>query len=312
MIEAIEAFILAAENSSFSIAAKKQGKSQSAVSQLIHNLEIDLGYELFTRKGRFISLNENGHALLKQARMVKAQYSRFVQHAEQLKTSQKQRINIGIDPLLCPKNTTRLIQQFETTFSSVEVYLIYRDSEALNALLLGRELDIVIGGSDHFLPSSEFHTESIGLAENVWIATEEATKRINAAEQLFELSSYRYLIPPQFETEQLKCITDIASVWRIDDIDTLYRMSESGANIACIPHNALSKLYEHGSLRVINSRLLPIVKKGLALSWCLDTRTVPYCHWISQSLLNQATPDYHSSVKSVSFDSFKATACISS
>ncbi|MEZ9703741.1 LysR family transcriptional regulator [Vibrio breoganii] len=297
MIEAIEAFILAAEHNSFSIAAKKQGKSQSAVSQLIHNLEIDLGYELFTRKGRFISLNDNGHALLKQARLVRAQYSRFVQHAEQLKTNQKQRINIGIDPLLCPKNITRLIQQFEATFSSVEVYLVYRDSQALNELLLTRELDIVIGGSDNFLPASEFHTESIGLAENVWIATEEATQRINAAEQLFELSIYRYLIPPQFETEELKCITDIASVWRVDDIGTLYKMSESGSNIACIPHNALSLLFQYETLRVVNSRLLPVVKKGIALSWYLDTRTMPFCHWISQSLQNQATPDYHSSVK---------------
>ncbi|OBT15855.1 hypothetical protein A9264_06080 [Vibrio sp. UCD-FRSSP16_10] len=293
MIEAIEAFILAAENNSFSIAAKKLGKSQSAVSQLIHNLEIDLGYELFTRKGRFISLNDNGHALLKQARLVKAQYTRFVTHAEQLKTNQKQRINIGIDPLLCPKNTTRLIQQFEVTFSSVEVHLVYRDSQSLNTLLLAKELDIVIGGNDDFLPSSEFHTESIGSVENIWIAQEQSIARINSAEQLFELSSYRYLIPPQFETEALKAITDIASVWRIDDINTLYKMCESGSNIACIPHNALVTLSQHENLRVISSRLLPKVKKGLALSWYLDSRTTPFCHWISQSLQNNpnATPN---------------------
>ncbi|GAD78898.1 LysR family transcriptional regulator [Vibrio ezurae] len=284
MIEAIEAFILAAEHNSFSIAAKKQGKSQSAVSQLIHNLEIDLGYELFDRRGRFISLNDNGQALLKQARMVKAQYSRFVLHAEQLKTNQKQRINIGIDPLLCPKNTTRLIQQFEVTFSSVEVHLVYRDSQSLNELLLAKELDIVIGGNDAFLPASEYHTESIGTVENVWIAKEDAIQRINSAEQLFELSTYRYLIPPQFETESLKAITEIASVWRIDDIHTLFKMCESGSNIACIPHNALAALPMHEELRVVSSRLLPKVKKGLVLSWHLDTRTAPFCKWISQSL----------------------------
>ncbi|CAM2794167.1 LysR family transcriptional regulator [Vibrio rarus] len=284
MIEAIEAFILAAENNSFSLAAKKLGKSQSAVSQLIHNLEIDLDYELFARKGRFISLNDNGQALLKQARLVKAQYSRFVTHAEQLKTNQKQRIYIGIDPLLCPKNTTRLIQQFEVTFSSVEVHLTYRDSRSLNALLLSRELDIVIGSDDAFLPSSEFHTEHVGVVENVWIAEEGALARINSAEQLFELSSYRYLIPPQFETESLKAITDIASVWRIDDIHTLFKMCESGSNIACIPQNALAILSQYDNLRVINSRLLPKVKKGIALSWCLDTRTAPFCHWLSQSI----------------------------
>ncbi|GAM61491.1 lysR-family transcriptional regulator STM3020 [Vibrio ishigakensis] len=296
MIEAIEAFILAAEHNSFSIAAKKLGKSQSAVSQLIHNLEIDLGYDLFTRNGRFISLNDNGEALLKQARMVKAQHARFMQQAEQLKHNQKQQVRIGIDPLLSPRNITRLVQDFEATFPSVEVYLIYRDSKTLNDLLSAHDLDIVIGGCDDFLPASEFHTESIGVAENVWVATEENAKRINKAQELFELSTYRYLIPPQFNSDLLKSITDFASVWWVDDVVTLFQMCHSNSNIACIPRNALDSLSQYDSLRVLNSRFLPKVSKGLVLSWQLDARTRPFCQWISQALEIASKQDYRATV----------------
>ncbi|WP_261815588.1 LysR family transcriptional regulator [Vibrio gallicus] len=296
MIDAIEAFILAAENGSFSIAAKKLGKSQSAISQLIHNLEIDLGYELFTRNGRFISLNDNGAALLKQGRMVKAQHARFMQQAQQLKHNQKQQLKLGIDPLLCPTNITRLIQDFEATFPSVELYLIYRDSMALHQLLQQHQLDIVIGGRCEFVSASEFYTENIGVAENVWIAHKDNSIRINGALELFEMSTYRYLIPPQFQSDELKAITDFVSVWWMDDIPTLFQMCESNSSIACVPKTSLELLSQYDNLVVLNTRFLPKVSKGLVLSWQLDNRTHPFCEWISQALANVNQRDYRMTV----------------
>ena len=50
----IEAFVQAAELGSFSAAARRMGKAQSAVSTTIANLEIDAGFELFDRCGQFI------------------------------------------------------------------------------------------------------------------------------------------------------------------------------------------------------------------------------------------------------------------
>ena len=60
-------FVIAAEQGSFSACARKTGKVQSAVSQAINNLEIDLGVTLFDRTSRQPVLTEAGTRLLKMA-----------------------------------------------------------------------------------------------------------------------------------------------------------------------------------------------------------------------------------------------------
>ena len=64
----MQAFVLAAELGSFSAAARRMGKAQSAISTAIANLEIDAGVELFDRQGRSPVLTEEGKTLLPHAK----------------------------------------------------------------------------------------------------------------------------------------------------------------------------------------------------------------------------------------------------
>ena len=65
-LEQLETFAAAAREQSFSATARKLGKSQSAVSTAIAELEIDLGVELFDRAARYPVLTHAGTALLAQ------------------------------------------------------------------------------------------------------------------------------------------------------------------------------------------------------------------------------------------------------
>lgn len=288
MIEAIEAFVLAGECNSFSKTAKKLNKSQSAISQLIHNLEIDLGYDVFDRNGKLIKLNANGEALLKQARLVKAQYQRFLHQAESLRTNQKHRLRIGVDPLLSPDSLPQILQDFESIFPQLEVNLVYRDSVALNQLMASNELDFMIGVAGH-LPASEFHSEIVGETQTLWVTNEKNAFRINKAEELFELSSFRFLIPPQFQSEALRAITEISSVWWVDDRLALLSLGDSNANIACVPESVFKQAGRQYQLRLLNSAFLPRVKMNISLNWRFDDATRPFFDWFSHALANQSS-----------------------
>lgn len=66
-VEQLRAFVTAVECGSFSAAARKLGRAQSAVSTTISNLEIDLDLSLFDRGGYRPTLTEAGESLLNHA-----------------------------------------------------------------------------------------------------------------------------------------------------------------------------------------------------------------------------------------------------
>jgi len=75
--ESLQAFVQTAESGSFSAAARALGKSQSTVSAAVANLEIDLGFSLFDRRGRQPSLTEAGQRALAQVREILAASQRL-------------------------------------------------------------------------------------------------------------------------------------------------------------------------------------------------------------------------------------------
>lgn len=63
-LQSLKIFECAARHASFTNAADELGVSQGAVSQHIKNLEIRVGFEVFIRSGRAISLSSSGQLLL--------------------------------------------------------------------------------------------------------------------------------------------------------------------------------------------------------------------------------------------------------
>jgi DNA-binding transcriptional LysR family regulator len=69
-LEQLKMFVETADSGSFSACARRLGKVQSAVSQGIANLEVDLDCQLFDRSTRKPSLTKEGFRLLEYAKAV--------------------------------------------------------------------------------------------------------------------------------------------------------------------------------------------------------------------------------------------------
>ncbi len=126
-------------------AAARLGKSQSALTKQLRQMEEELGLPLFQRTSRGVVPTEQGQVLLARARMIEAELQRFDQEAEELRGRQTGCLRISVAPLAAVTILPRAIARFRKSFPDIDI-AVSSDlfGNALNALREGRH-DIIIG-----------------------------------------------------------------------------------------------------------------------------------------------------------------------
>ncbi|WP_282170394.1 LysR family transcriptional regulator [Ruegeria atlantica] len=120
-IEQLRAFVTAVECGSFSAAARKLGKAQSAVSATISNLEIDLDLSLFHRDGYRPVLTDAGESLLKHARSVLSSMDMLRGQAEALSGSIEPRFSFFVEDGLLVDRVRSLLTGTADKFPCLEL-----------------------------------------------------------------------------------------------------------------------------------------------------------------------------------------------
>jgi DNA-binding transcriptional LysR family regulator len=123
-LDQLEAFVGAAEQGSFSAAARRLGKVQSAISNAIMNLEIETNLELFDRSSRNPTLTEAGKALLAHARSVLRSHHEFLAHASSLGDSPETRLCVAIEQSIWGRSLLPVLEEFEIRFPFVTLELL--------------------------------------------------------------------------------------------------------------------------------------------------------------------------------------------
>ena len=124
-LDQLEAFVAAADAGSFSAAARKLKKAQSAVSTLISSLEDDLGISLFSRATRVPSLTDAGHRLLPEARLLIDRREHLIGVARSFEDRVETRLVVAIDELYPETEIGALFGNFATRFPHVELELLF-------------------------------------------------------------------------------------------------------------------------------------------------------------------------------------------
>ncbi|SDJ97241.1 DNA-binding transcriptional regulator, LysR family [Ferrimonas sediminum] len=114
-------FVAAAEQGSFSAAARKLGKAQSVVSQGIANLEIDLNLSLFDRSGRSPVLTAEGRVLFEQTQMLMLHHQRLQSSASSLGAGEESQLVLALDEVLMMPGLETILADFAQRFSSTSL-----------------------------------------------------------------------------------------------------------------------------------------------------------------------------------------------
>ncbi|MCH4090032.1 LysR family transcriptional regulator [Acetobacter sp.] len=120
----LQAFADTVAAGSFSAAARRTGKAQSAISTHVSNLEDDLGVLLFSREGRVPVLTPAGQRLLEEVRVVLDRREHLVGVARSLEEGVENRLVVAIDELYPENALGPVFQDFAARFPHVELELL--------------------------------------------------------------------------------------------------------------------------------------------------------------------------------------------
>lgn len=131
-MDQLRTFIAAADEGSFSAAGRKLRRAQSVVSQTLANLELQVGFTLFDRSGRYPKLTEAGRALLADARVVINSMDAFKAKARTLEEGLEPELAVAVDVMYPIAALTEAVRAFHEAFPSMPLHLFV---EALGAVM---------------------------------------------------------------------------------------------------------------------------------------------------------------------------------
>lgn len=134
-LKLINAFVCVAEFGSFHGAAKALGRSQSAISMQVRELEAQAGTLLFLRTTRHVELTVAGEMLLNQARASISDLATTFRHIQEDIDFRRGHVRIACSPTYAAARLPYIIKSFKDAFPGVKVSIgEYKSAEILNAL----------------------------------------------------------------------------------------------------------------------------------------------------------------------------------
>ncbi len=136
-------FVKSAEYLNFSVAAKHLYITQSTLSQQIKQLEFELGFELFLRNSRHISLTEAGEEFLPFARKTILDAEDGVQRLHDLQHVKTGTLRVGVTYSLSTVLTEGVIS-FMKEFPGIKLEIYYKTVDELLQLLREHKVDFIL------------------------------------------------------------------------------------------------------------------------------------------------------------------------
>ncbi|MPX03676.1 LysR family transcriptional regulator, partial [Moraxella catarrhalis] len=119
----LKAFLLVAEQNSFTKAAETLCLTQSALSGLIKELEQNLGVKLFDRTTRKLHLSDAGMRLLPQARRVLNEMSVLNEKVNNLKSLHQGHVRLAVSQQLSASTMPKFVAKFCDIHPNIQVTL---------------------------------------------------------------------------------------------------------------------------------------------------------------------------------------------
>lgn len=218
-------FVKSAEYLNFSVAAKHLYITQSTLSQQIKQLEYELGFELFLRNSRHISLTEAGEEFLPFARKTILDAEDGVQRLHDLQHVKTGALRVGVTYSLSTVLTEGLIS-FMKTFPGIKLEIFYKTVDELLVLLREHKVDFILS----YKPLSDApDVDSMPLFENTLalVVSKEHPLASCKKIKLSELSGKPLILP----SKGLQARTMLDKLVDGKNIELVYKLELNETNI---------------------------------------------------------------------------------
>ncbi|MPY26668.1 LysR family transcriptional regulator [Shewanella psychropiezotolerans] len=217
----IKTFVTVAEERSFSQAARRLHKDRKTISEKIENLEIDLGYSLFTRSSRQLLLTENGSRLLKRAQILLAYNESFARYAETLMCGEAGQLTLCFDESI--DRSFLLHLEDKLRLEKIKLNLLCTSRSYGEMLLKQGKADYGLFLSRGKLINSELRWRIMGSVEMKIFAHKDFFSSCLGVLSIQELSSKNQLVLLTELTEELKIKMIISDSYQLVNDIFLFR-----------------------------------------------------------------------------------------
>lgn len=283
----MHAFVLAAELGSFSAAARRMGKAQSAISTAIANLEIDAGVELFDRRGRNPVLTEEGKALLPHAKGILLGNQEFFSKASSMVEGVEADLCIAIEQGISTRPLMNVFRQFSENFAHVSLELLRPGPNDTATLLKEGRADLGLMTEQESYPMG-FQFRGVGHSKLVPVCASSHPLSELAQVGFRDLRRYRQLIPRSRSSAAVGQLGERkgTSVWYAESPALIVELVLEGFGWAELPFSVVSEQIRRGSLARLNYAFQQSdILKGMDVVWIEQQALGVAAYWIRDRLL---------------------------
>lgn len=284
-LEQLRMFVETAESGSFSACARRLGKVQSAVSQGIANLEIELNTSLFDRTSRKPTLTAHGERLLPFAQAILRQTYELDSVTNALNLSHETEIKLAIDDALLPM-MARILDSFAEHFPGTNIELYAVATPDVLSLVDGGKVDLGLMFASSEFPQKVDVCYVGNMPFNGVVSPGHPLAALEVV-SVADLIPHRQLLIRSLDGQALAHSPNVSShIWWGSSFNAINALVKQGLGWGYIPAYMaeqyerqgemvrLQLSFDHKPWRVPIDRVIAKQKaKGPALSWLADAVT---------------------------------------
>jgi DNA-binding transcriptional LysR family regulator len=232
-----------ADAGSFTAAAKRLSRAQSAVSHAIASLEGQLGIALFDRSTKTPRLSQAGQAILEDAKVVIARADRLKARARGLASGLEAEITLAVSVVMPRATLIQALSAFRNAFPAISVRLFVEEVGGAPQLVGDGTADLGIVGAPSLVasPTDGIERIAIGFVDIVAVCSPVhplGTKLGVLGEA--DLLDHRQLVPtsravPRYANRLVQ------DVWEIADLGVRCEMLRAGLGWGTAPLHMVSE-----------------------------------------------------------------------
>ncbi len=150
-INHMEAIYTIYKEKSFTRAAEKLYISQPALSYTVRKVETDLGFPIFERSGKEVSLTQVGERVIKSISEIMRIRATLSSEIDDLLKLKKGSVVIGSTTFVASYILPGILRKFRASYPDVEISVVVDQSTELEEKLEREQLDIIIDNATNFV-----------------------------------------------------------------------------------------------------------------------------------------------------------------
>ncbi|WP_122560086.1 LysR family transcriptional regulator [Pseudomonas viridiflava] len=240
--------------------------SQSATSAALNELESALGTRLFDRVGKRLVLNDNGHALLPQARQILGSAQQIEDSFLLPDAGLNTRLRIGCSSTIANYVLPQIVAALRTSAPSLRVDMDIGNSALIARKVAQFEIDMGMIEAPCHLP--ELIAEPWLVDEMVIVAGRDHPLAVQKQVSLSDLQHAEWLLREpgsgtrgEVEHLLLRHLHDLEDMRQMGSSEAIKRTLAQGIGISCLSRRVVADLLASGELQILNSPLPPLTRR---------------------------------------------------